>query len=133
MGTFGTKARTKSCRGPSYPFSAFVGAKADRLGYTATVAPCRDNRKTALAAAFGLGLDIGPGQKNHVFLALTIGALAFERAAAETLAFEVLAAVSADDFEALGGPWHWLAVTPAVKNLGSNRCVASVIPGLTAV
>jgi hypothetical protein len=122
--TFCTFARTKSGRGPCDPFSAFVRAKADRFRYSAAIAPRWDNGTTALAATLGGCLDTDLGHDSQVCLALTIGALAFARAAAQALAFEILVAMSARDLKAVSGP---VVVTPAV----ADWCVTGVIPTLT--
>jgi hypothetical protein len=123
--TFYAFARTKSGRGPCDPFSAFVRAKADRFRYSAAIAPNWDNGTTALAATLGVCLDTDLGHDSQVCLALTIGALAFARAAAQALAFEMPAAMSAGNLKAVSGLLH--VVTPAV---GDWR-VTGVIPILT--
>jgi hypothetical protein len=51
----------------------------------------------------GFALDASLGHDGQVFLALAIGALAFDRAATQAPAIEVFAAMCADDFKAVSG------------------------------
>jgi len=67
----------------------------------------------------------------EVLLALTIGTLANDRAAPQTLAIEFLLAISAIDAKAIRPLTHWPPVAPPIDSLEAlllMRWIASVEP-----